>query len=110
MNTRYMALAGLALGALLTTGCVAPKVMVDQGFLGDEHTVKILMQKNAAGTFDQSLRICTIEGGADNDSLYGEDGADTIHGGDGSDLLLNGGADGWVELQLRRLSSRLGAG
>ena len=65
MNTRYMALAGLALGALLTTGCVAPKVMVDQGFLGDEHTVKMLMQKNAAGTFDQSLRICTIEGGAE---------------------------------------------
>lgn len=64
MKTIRIALAGLVVGAL-ATGCVAPKVMVDQTFMGDTHTVKMLMQKNAAGTFDQSLRVCTIEKGAE---------------------------------------------
>lgn len=65
MQSRSITLAGLALGALFATGCAAPKVMVDHAFLGDAHTVKMLMKKNAAGTFDQSLRVCNIEDGAE---------------------------------------------
>lgn len=65
MKINRIILAGLSVGALLATGCVAPKVMVDQAFMGDSHTIKMLMQKNAAGTFDQSIRVCTIEKGAE---------------------------------------------
>lgn len=65
MKLNRITLAGLGLGALLATGCVAPKVMVDQAFMGDQHTIKMIMQKNAAGTFDQSLRVCNIEKGAE---------------------------------------------
>lgn len=63
MSTHKIALGALCLAGLFVGGCVAPKVMVDQSFMGDTHTVKMLMQKNASGTFDQSLRVCTIENG-----------------------------------------------
>jgi len=65
MNLKRITLAGLMLGAMLATGCVMPKVMVDQAFMGDNHTIKMIMQKNAAGTFDQSLRVCSIEKGVE---------------------------------------------
>jgi len=57
-------LGALALVALFVTACgPPPKVMVDQAFMGDKRTVKMLMQRNASGTFDQGLRVCTIEKG-----------------------------------------------
>lgn len=57
-----LALTGLA--AMASVGCAPPpKVMVDHGFLGQARTVKLLMQRNAAGTFDQSIRVCTLAEG-----------------------------------------------
>lgn len=56
-----------ALGALATLALVGcgppPKVMVDHGYLGQTRTIKLLMQRNASGTFDQSVRVCTLSAG-----------------------------------------------
>lgn len=61
-QTMMLALLGLA--AVGAVGCgPPPKVMVDYGFLGQTRTIKLLMQRNAAGTFDQSIRVCTLDSG-----------------------------------------------
>ena len=61
-------LAGLCLLSASLVGCgPPPKVMVDQGFIGSNRTLKVLMQRNASGTFDQIVRICTLgEKGAES--------------------------------------------
>jgi hypothetical protein len=64
MRTRMMALALVGLASMASVGCgPPPKVMVDHGFLGQARTVKLLMQRNASGTVDQSIRVCTLAGG-----------------------------------------------
>ncbi|MCB9551414.1 MAG: hypothetical protein H6705_05940 [Myxococcales bacterium] len=62
---KTMATLALLAGVSMTSvGCgPPPKVMVDHGFLGQSRTVKLLMQRNAAGTFDQSIRVCTLAEG-----------------------------------------------
>lgn len=66
----------LALGAAATLALTAcgppPKVMVDHGYLGQSRTIKLLMQRNASGTFDQTIRVCTLAGGKEtacNDTI-----------------------------------------
>lgn len=50
--------------AALLSGCgQPPKVMVDHGYLGESRTLKLLMQRNASGTFDQTVRVCTLAEG-----------------------------------------------
>lgn len=61
-TTVTLALLGCVL--MTSVGCgPPPKVMVDHGFLGQTRTVKLLMQRNASGTFDQSIRVCTLAEG-----------------------------------------------
>lgn len=71
MNKRTLAFvvgAGLLVG--LGTGCSIPKVLVDQSFLGETRSAKIILTRSAEadGTFDQFLRVCTLDqAGKDTD-------------------------------------------
>lgn len=68
------AIGAVALLAVLALpGCgQPPKVMVDHGYLGQNRTIKLLMQRNASGTFDQTVRVCTLAEGKEtacNDTI-----------------------------------------
>lgn len=60
----FLATAGSTLGA-----CAAPKVLVDQEFLGNNRTAKIIIQ-NTGSAFDTFVRVCTlIETGEERDCV-----------------------------------------
>lgn len=59
MKLACSAALALSIGA---GACATPKVMVDQQFLGDHRTTKLIIQKStvAADTFDTWVRVCDL--------------------------------------------------
>ena len=60
MTGKMKWLVGASLLAAATSGCTVPMILVDQAFLGETRTAKIVMQRSAEGQFNQFLRICTL--------------------------------------------------
>ena len=50
----------LAAPLVTSAACLTPKVMVDQQFLGDHRTTKLIIQKTSENTFDTYVRICDL--------------------------------------------------
>jgi hypothetical protein len=57
--------AVLALGAT-AAGCAPPKILAEHTFVGDDKSVKYLIQRSAdnAKLFDLWLRVCDTSGGS----------------------------------------------
>ena len=55
----------LALAAA-SAGCAAPKVLVDHSFLGEDKSVKTVIQRSAdhGKLFDLWVRVCDVSGGS----------------------------------------------
>ncbi len=56
-------LGSLVLAGHGLTACAPPKVLVDQAFIGERRTAKLIMQRSYADQFDQYIRICTLTAG-----------------------------------------------
>lgn len=50
--------------AATVTACATPKVLVDNAFVGEKRTAKIVIKRNDASLFDEFVRVCTLEPGA----------------------------------------------
>ncbi|MBI4955514.1 MAG: hypothetical protein HY908_26065 [Myxococcales bacterium] len=53
--------AGLLLAC--ASGCAVPMVLIDQAFLGETRTAKMVIRRNPEGNFTQILRVCTLDQG-----------------------------------------------
>lgn len=51
----------IALAASVATACQPPMVLVDQAFMGEKRTAKIVMQQSGEGHFDEYIRICDLK-------------------------------------------------